>query len=667
MTDPAWTRRELLATTLAGTASLLSSGSTTGQESRPNRDARPHEEYLLAVHPDAPGRVWVRLSVQPNGAQRLLYQPPDFVTVQEASGFDRIEDGLWWTGRSQPRLVYTVSPRFSWGIESHWGFASVAELTLPAAEATPTRSVRPATGGTIHPDPPGQSYLGASHSQTRTIAGAEVTYVRPTRWHNPVAPPPETVFDIVQTTADVLSIDDAFPVIGYASPSLAGADGLGRRATTADTARPHFAFAGHSLSSIAHEYVHTQQNYFEAREYQWVLEGVATFYEHLVGYRHGFASISPLDGPSQETPLLGARRTSVVYDKGAALCFLLDRRLQALTDGESDLSDVVRALDEYDGRRGPTIGHETFKDIVATASGVRLHDWLDERVTQPFVVELPDDLAEDYSGPARPRPTVDGYPRTLRPDRADNWLLVDFAVDIRNAPLDSVELRVTVDNPDAVRVTELSPTSDRASVSRSGDGAGRALSRSFEGSDAPQSLGAVPPARVGLSPVGLGATSLTIAGTVTYQDGTAVPVQPAVGGTRAVVETPPPAEPVVVPRTVPADRPAALFVLDPDPSVQYLWRFDGSGHTQAVGPRIHRRFRSVGEQTVQVTAVDRTGDRTTGTATITVREDSAPGLAAHVDTRCLLRAQGHAVSDWPTNGGRQLPLELVRRCYDDDQ
>jgi hypothetical protein len=502
-------------------------------------------------------------------------------------------------------------------VADRWGFFSTAEVTLPT-EAETTRSVTLAHGGHTHPSPTGQSYAGPADTETRDITGAATTYVQPDRWHAPNAPAPETFFEIVETTADALALPAPYPTVGYAAPSLDGARGFARRGAVADEAMTHFAFRAGSLPTIAHEYVHTQQGYFEAREYAWLLEGVATFYEHLVGYRHGLLDLWPLDGPSPAEPLRGGRRERVVYDKGAALCFLLDQRLRELTGGEKTMSDVFQALNEYDGSREP-ISHETFKEIVATAGGVRLDDWLDERVAEPFEIDLPENLAGAYPGPERPRPTVVDAPTTVGP--GGGVLLAGFAFGNGNRP-ESVELRVESTNSAAVRIGSITPTgNDHDSVTTTGSGRARRVTLSFSGG--PQSLAAVAPVGVSLDPTGVGATRLRLTGSVSYEEGQTESFEPAVAGTRAVVETPAPDAPAVAPKTVPVGEPVDLFVLDPDPTLRYTWRFGDSEIPQAVGPRVTRRFSLRGEQTVTVTATDRTGDRTTASTTITVAENGS--------------------------------------------
>jgi hypothetical protein len=671
MTDDSLTRRAVLATTLTGTASLLPSSGVSAADSGGNESAppvqrdgpahAPHEEYVVDVHPETPG-AWVRLDIEPNDAGQLLYDPPEFVAVHRARGFDRVEDGLWWTGTATPQLVYTVDPRFRWGLGDRWGFLSIAEVLLSTESTETTRSVTLANGGYEHPDTTGQSYVGPADIETRELAGATTTYVRPDRWHAPTAPSPETFFQIVETTADALSLTAPYPTTGYAAPSLDGASGYARRAAVADTALTHFAFLGDSLPTIAHEYVHTQQAYFEAHNYSWLLEGMATFYEHLMGYRHGLKPLSPLDGVSRADPLLGGRRTSVVYDKGAAMCFLLDRRLRELTDGEKTLRDVFQALNAFDGDE-EVIGHDQFKEIVAGASGVRLDGWLDERIAEPFEIDLPEDLTEQYPGTDSPRPIVEASPATVTPGGSDDLLLVGFEDGRHQPPLDSVELQIRSDDATAVRIGSVTPTGDRhESATNSGNGRERTLTLSFTGSDRP-SLGAVAPISVSLEPTAVGASRITLTGSVTDEDGQTESLAPAVSGTRALVDTPPPAPPRVVPRVVPVGEPVELFVLDPDPSLRYAWRFDGSEYPQAVGPQVTRRFSLRGEQTVEVTAVDRTGDRTTSSSTITVTED-APGLGAYVDTECLLRRHGFGgLSGWSSTDDSSSSIELVRQCY----
>jgi len=660
MTDSSLTRRAVLTAALPGTASLLGRSSVAA-ENADDSAGPPHEEYAVDIQPGTPG-VWVRLDIESNGADRLLYEPPEFVTVHTTRGFDRVEDGLWWTGAAHPQVVYTVSPRFSWGLDDRWGFVSTAEVTLPTKSTETTRSVTLANGGYEHPDPTGQSYVGPADSETREIAGAATTYVRPHQWHTPGAPSPETFFEIIATTADALSLEAPYPTIGYAAPSLDGARGYARRAAVADTAMTHFSFLGESRSTIAHEYVHTQQAYFEARGYSWLLEGLATFYEHLVGYRYGLKPLSPLDGTSRPEPLLDGQRTSVVYDKGAAMCFLLDQQLRELTDGESTLSDIFQALNESDPGQ-ETISHERFKEIVAGASGVRLDGWLDERITEPFEIDLPADLAQHYPGPERPRPTVVESPSTVTPDGAEDLLLVGFEYGSHESALGSLELRIRSDDPTAVQIGGVTPTGDsHESATSSGTGRERRLTLSFSGPDSPSSLAAIAPISVSLTPGSIGAATITLTGSVTCVDGQTESLGTTVGGTRALIDTPPPAAPDAVPKTVPVGEPVELFVLDPDPGLRYAWRFDGTEIPQAVGPRIIRRFSLRGEQTVEVTAVDRTGDQTTSSSTITVTED-APGLGAYVNDECLLRLHGFGSLSDRAGAGSSVSVDLVRRCY----
>jgi len=676
MTAPESNRREFLGAVLGTATALSPAGSALTDGNGAGTAPAAHEDYTVDVFPGPPGEVWVHLTVEPGGGTReLTYDLPPDRSVRTARRFDQLRGRLRWNGHEHPAVVYTASPDFGWAAGEGWGFVRAAEVLLDAPGVETTRSVTFPRGGHAHPEAPGQSYVGPCETVSQTVAGAPVTYVRPDRWYAPAAPPAGLYFDVVKTTAEMLSLPDPFPSIGYAAPSLGGSDGVAKRGATADTATPTFGFDQRSPASIAHEYVHTQQDYFVARDYRWLLEGVATFYEHCVGYRHGLAPLSPLAGPSASEPLLGARRTGVVYDKGAAVCFLLDRRLREVSDGATGIGDVLGALNEFDhGSAGsPTIGHEAFKDIVAEASGARLDGWLDNHVAEPFEVGLSDSLASAYPGPDAPRPTVRSHPGAVTGPGSTDWLVVGVDVATREVPVDALELTVTAESPGVVSLGEVAVSADDATheiADREHAPRGRELvvSVAFTGSQ-PPSLDAVPAVGVSLDADGTGATALSLSGRVTYDDGVREPLATTVSGARAVVETAPPAPPQVVPQTVPVSQPATLRVVDPDPEVVYLWEFGPDGGVGAIGPTVTRRFDLLGETTVTVTAVDRTGNRTAESTALVVSEGGTPTVLDYADGDCLLRERGlrRARDDWQAGEIEDwLVRRVARTCFDGD-
>jgi len=667
--------RGLLGTAVG--AAAPATGAVAAGKRGQREDVAAHERYTVDVFPGPPEEVWVRLVVDPaDGAGDLTFALPADSSVRTARGFDRLEGRLRWDGHESPAVVYTASPDFGWAAGDGWGFARAAEVLLDAPGVETTRSVTFPRGGHAHPEPPGQSYVGPCETVTRTVAGAPVTYVRPDRWHAPAAPPASLYFDVLGTAAGMLSLPDPFPSIGYAAPSLGGSDGVAKRGATADTATPTFGFDQHSPASIPHEYVHTQQDYFVARDYQWLLEGVATFYEHCVGYRHGLTALSPLAGPAPPEPLLGARRSGVVYEKGAAVCFLLDRKLRELRDESTGLGDVLDALNEYDrGAAGsPTIGHEEFKDLVAEAAGARLDGWLDSRIAEPFEVGLPDSLASAYQGPDAPRPAVRAHPGEVTASGAADWLVAGVDVATRKTPVDALELTVAAESPGVVRLGEVAVSADDAAHEIAGRERARrgrelAVRVEFPGSQ-PPSLDAVPAVGVSLDALGTGASALRLSGSVTYGDGVQESLATTVTGTRALVKTAPPAPPQVVPRRVPVGQQATLRVVDPDPDAVYLWEFGTDGGVGAAGPTVTRRFDLLGEHTVEVTAVDRAGNRTAGTTTLTVAEGATPTVLDYADEECLLRERGHRrrTGDWEAGEiDRWLLGHVARACYDGDR
>ena len=82
-----------------------------------------------------------------------------------------------------------------------------------------------------------------------------------------------------------------------------------------------------------------------------------------------------------------------------------------------------------------------------------------------------------------------------------------------------------------------------------------------------------------------------------------------------------------------------------------------------------RPFGLLGETTVGVTAVDRSGNRTTGSTTLQVTENDGPTVLGDADEDCLVREQAvrRRAAD-PAAGGTEgwLLRDALRRCYTDD-
>ncbi|PSP60354.1 hypothetical protein BRC73_02615, partial [Halobacteriales archaeon QH_7_66_37] len=510
-------RRSFLASVLGGAAALSPARGWTGTATGESAPAEPvaHEAYAVDAVPGDPGEVWVQLSVEPGpGTESLTYDRPADGTVIAHRGFDPVSGGLRWDGSDHPAITYTASPTFGWAAGDRWGFARKAELVLERRNGTPTRSFTFPRGGYGHPDLPGQSYVGPCETTARSIGGVSATYVRPGRWSGPAAPPAALYFDVLETTTGLLGLD----------------------------------------ASIAHEFVHTQQDYFVAREYRWLLEGVATFYEHRVGYRYGLTPLSPLDGLSVREPIGGSRRSEVVYDKGAAVCLLLDRELRELRDGAVDLGDVLATLNAHDHAvaQSPTIDHGTFTDLVAETASARLDGWLDERISEPREIRVPDDVEAFYPGPDAPRPRLQSVPAEVTPSGPEDRFGIDVAVATRDAAVDALDLTVTATAPDAVRLGEVDVVAsdseyELGTVRRQRRSRMLSVSVEYPSGRAPGSLAEAPPVVISLDPVGTAATRLRVTGTVTYRDGSKESLATGRSGTRAVVGTEPPAEPTVVP------------------------------------------------------------------------------------------------------------------------
>lgn len=222
------------------------------------------------------------------------------------------------------------------------------------------------------------------------------------------------------------------------------------------------------LSLASHEYFHTwngkrlrpvelgpfeyeHENYTKSL---WIVEGITSYYQHVILTRAGFythdrylGAVSGSIAGTQRTPgrLVQAFSDSSFdawikayrsdensvntlfsyYGGGAVAAFLIDAKIQAVSNGAKSLDDVMRAAyDRYSGLSGYT--QEQFIALASEVSGHDLTTWFDKLVNQPG--EFDYQPALDWYGlefeqpkpPAQPEP---GTPAAnAPPDPPKGWL-----------------------------------------------------------------------------------------------------------------------------------------------------------------------------------------------------------------------------------------------------
>jgi outer membrane protein assembly factor BamB len=109
---------------------------------------------------------------------------------------------------------------------------------------------------------------------------------------------------------------------------------------------------GSGLSTWAHEYVHTRQNYFAEWSLEWTIEGFADYYGHQLAWRHGPKNYPQLRkklelGLEYEDTVLaeiGTWEDFAEYRKGALVAAALDAEIQQETDGSDSLETAFKRL-----------------------------------------------------------------------------------------------------------------------------------------------------------------------------------------------------------------------------------------------------------------------------------------------------------------------------------
>ena len=179
------------------------------------------------------------------------------------------------------------------------------------------------------------------------------------------------------------------------------------------------------LSLASHEYFHTwngkrlrpvelgpfeyeHENYTKSL---WIVEGITSYYQHVILTRAGFydhdrylGAVSGSIGGTQRTPgrLVQAFSDSSFnawikayrsdensvntlfsyYGGGAVAAFLIDAKIQSVSNGTQSLDDVMRAAyQRYSGLHGYT--QDEFIALASEIAGEDLTQWFDALVNQP--------------------------------------------------------------------------------------------------------------------------------------------------------------------------------------------------------------------------------------------------------------------------------------------
>lgn len=397
-------------------------------------------EQELVLTPE-PGEIGVVLRFEiPDAVTELSTRLPEGATVTGTTGFEGADGGYDWDGTTgSPTVSYTVSANRPYDGGGGLMFVDAGEWALVERPKTSVRwrwvgGERVTLDRTTRTDSGvagGRSAFLGDHAVDVRRAGEEtMTLVIPAA-SSPAASP-DAVHAALEDAADlrvggrndrlfvvVAPFDERWALRGL---QFGASDAWVREDSRLDD--PDNVWV--------HEYVHSRQTFETDEEVRWFREGSAAYYAALLTYERGdvdFETFRDRLANGERSPhaddVLSDPTTwtnSPQYHKGALVAADLDRRIRLATDGERDLQDVFRAMNEHEG----VVTHSIFLGFVEEAGGPEVREvarahtetrdgpamWDERTHREAFDLTAPrteyrladDPAAYRVSGPYRERP-----------------------------------------------------------------------------------------------------------------------------------------------------------------------------------------------------------------------------------------------------------------------
>jgi len=174
-------------------------------------------------------------------------------------------------------------------------------------------------------------------------------------------------------------------------------------------------------STYVHEFTHLYQRNWGAAGSDWISEGMASYYQHLVLREAGLVSptefrqmvrIDTTDGSAEIGDPVSSTAAGLKYQKGEIVYAALDIAVRADTNGEKTVADVVTRFNTQtqDSEDRLYVTKSEFLAAIEGATGESYDDFYGsyvESTTYPGVV-----LSEDYSlsNPVAPDPGLPPAP-----------------------------------------------------------------------------------------------------------------------------------------------------------------------------------------------------------------------------------------------------------------
>lgn len=221
------------------------------------------------------------------------------------------------------------------------------------------------------------------------------------------------------------------------------------------------------LSLVSHEFFHAwngkrlrpielgpfayeEENYTRSL---WIVEGITSYYQHVLLARAGYNTVDQylgaLSGSIAGTQRTPGRHTQALscasydawiksyrpdensvnalfsyYGGGTVAGFLIDAKIQRVSEGKASLDDVMlAAYERFSGESGYT--EDAFIDLASEIAGEDLSDWFEALVRTPGEWDYQpalDWFGLEFEAP-KPYPSNDAFPLEDEPvDRARGWL-----------------------------------------------------------------------------------------------------------------------------------------------------------------------------------------------------------------------------------------------------
>ncbi|MFB6082337.1 MAG: hypothetical protein ABEJ67_05900 [Halanaeroarchaeum sp.] len=363
----------------------------------------------FSLTPADPGTVAVEVEYDvPDNVVSLSTTVPEDATVTSTDGFS-VDDGeyTWDGGEPTPSLTLSVPAnetgsglRAADGAEGYefvdvgpWAIVSTppmsTEWSYRGAAPGFERVVRTATEGVAGRQ---MVYLGPSTEYRRTAGGQTMTLVVPDAAN--LEESPGEILDSLAGASTSFRVGERDPsVLFIAAP---GGVGWGAQGLAADA--DAWVIADQPLDDPnnvwIHEYVHTRTAFDTTESARWLVEASAEYYSALFTLQQGridferfhdhlqLGSRSPYASSILTQPSTWARGAN--YLKGGLVLGNLDRRMRLATESSHPAADLLRVLNEYEGK----VTHTVVGTAVEDLAGTRTAAYLDRYATTRQAPEM---------------------------------------------------------------------------------------------------------------------------------------------------------------------------------------------------------------------------------------------------------------------------------------